>query len=179
MSRWLQKEMKKIEADRIMSVSFLQRITKFMPDKPKLQFAQECLKNMHLSDEELVQFDSEMMADPPVFIKNGKNFESSITITEHYLKAAFLYRKEIDYGIFRLSDIAMTSLELSKSPVIIRPTGRIFDVYLMDANGKRIGGVSMQSEKYYKEFQAALEKYSPDTRLEVSLEEIEKIRKKR
>lgn len=166
MSQWLQKQINRIEEGRKQSASFLQRMTKVMVGKQSLPFASECVKKLQLSDEELAQFDTEMMDEPPVFIKNGKNFDSSIAITEHYLRATFRYRGgEIDYGIFRLSDIAMTSLDLSKNPVIFKPTGRIFDVYLLDAKGKRMGGVSMQSEEDYKAFNAALEKYAPNIRL--------------
>lgn len=152
--------------------------SKSLLEKPKLPFAAQCLEELQFSAEELEQFDSEMMAEPPVFIKNGKNYESSITITEHYLKAAFLYRKEVDYGVFRLSDIAMTCSETSKNPVIIKPAGRIFDVILYDAQGERMGGVSMQKEQDFMEFNAALEKYAPNIRLNVPLEEAEKARKK-
>lgn len=149
-----------------------------LPGKPKLPFAVQCVEKLHFSPEELEQFDTEMMSGPSVFIQNGRGVESSIVITEHYMRAAFLYRKEIDYGVFRLSDIAMTCSETSKNPVILKPAGRIFDVVLFDENGERMGGVSMQKEQDFADFNAALEKYAPNIRLNVSMEEVEKVHKK-
>lgn len=143
-------------------------------NNPKLPFAQNCLQAMNLSAEEVRQFDEEMTSEPPVFIKNGRRMDSAIAITEHYMRAAFLFRGEIDYGIFRLSDIAMTYSETTKNPVIIKPRGRIFDVLLYNGKGERMGGVSMQNEKDYKEFLAALQKYAPHTRVNVSAAEIQK-----
>lgn len=177
MSQWLQEEIIKIEDKRKSSESLLQRIAKFAPGKPILQFASECIEKLHFSSEELLQFDKEMMAEPLVFIQNGRNFDSSIAITEHYMKAAFLYRKEIDYGIFRLSDIAMTCCESSKNPVILKPTGKIFDIILWNGKGERMGGLSMQKEEDFTTFNEAMEKYAPDIRLNVPMEEVEKIRR--
>lgn len=141
-------------------------------NKPKLPFAENCLQNMNLSPDEMQQFDEEMMAEPLVFIKNGRRLDSAIAITEHFMRAAFLYRNEIDYGIFRLSDIAMTCSETTKNPVIIKPRGRIFDVLFYNGKGERMGGVSMQKENDFKEFNAALEKYAPNIRLNVPGEEV-------
>ncbi len=143
-------------------------------NNPKLPFAQNCLQAMNLSAEEVRQFDEEMTADPLVFIQNGKRLDSAIAITEHYMRAAFLYRNEIDYGIFRLSDIDMAYSETTKNPVIIKPRGRIFDVLLYNGKGERMGGVSMQNEKDYKQFLSALEKYAPHIRLNVSAAEVQK-----
>ncbi len=139
--------------------------------RAKLPFAAKCLEKLGMSPEELQQFDAEMAKEPLLFLKNGKHFDKSITITEHYFKAAFIYMKEIDYGIFRLCDIAATYSLTSKNPVIIKPRGRIFDILLLDSKGGRMGGVSMESEKDFKELNAALEKYAPNIRLNLSEEE--------
>lgn len=147
---------------------------KFSQNNPKLPFAQDCLQAMNLSEEEVRQFDVEMTAEPLVFIQNGRRMDSAISITEHYLRAAFLFRGEIDYGIFRLSDIAMTCSVTTKNPVIIKPRGRIFDILLYDGKGERMGGLSMQNEKDYNEFNAALEKYAPNIHLNASGEEVVK-----
>lgn len=155
-------------------MAFLYVKTKSSLSKPKLPFAAKCLEKLELSAAELQQFDEEMKAEPLLFLQNGKRFDKTITITEHYLKAAFLYRKEIDYGIFRLSDIDATWSVTSKNPVILKPRGRIFDILLLDAKGERMGGVSMENEKDYNEFNAALQKYAPDIRLNIPAEEIKK-----
>lgn len=169
MSLWLQKEAEIIDIRRKSSFPKF-----FSKNKPKLSFAAECIKKLQLSSEELEQFDAEMMAEPLVFIENGKRGESSIYITKHYFRAAFLYRGEIDYGIFRLSDIAMTHLIPSKNPSILKPTGRIYDIYILDGKGKRMGGVSLSKEEDFKNFNAALEKYAPNIRLNVSTKELTK-----
>lgn len=143
-------------------------------NNPKLPFAQNCLQAMNLSEEEVRQFDEEMTEEPLVFIKNGRRLDSSISITEHYMRAAFLYRGEIDYGIFRLSDIAVTCSETTKNPVIIKPRGRIFDILLYNGEGERVGGVSLQNENDFKQFNAALEKYAPHIRLNASIAEVHK-----
>ncbi len=169
MSQWLQNERKILEMQNKNAASPLKRL---MAPKKKLTFAAEFLEKLHLSPEELKQFDAEMMAEPLVYIYNGKNGESSIYITEHYLRAAFIYRNEIDYGIFRLSDIAKTYCAQSKNPSIIKPKGRFYDVYFFDSNGKRIGGVSFTKEEDYKTFNTAMETYSPNTRLNVPAEEV-------
>lgn len=155
-------------------MAFLYLKTKSSLSKPKLPFAAKCLEKLELSPEELQQFDAEMKAEPLLFLQNGKKFDKSITVTEHYLKAAFIYMKEIDYGIFRLSDIGATWSVTSKNPVILKPKGRIFDILLLDAKGERMGGVSMENEKDYNEFNAALEKYAPNIRLNIPAEEIRK-----
>ncbi len=155
-------------------MAFLYVKTKSASAKPKLPFATKCLQELALSSEELQQFDAEMKAEPLLFLQNGKKFDKSITITEHYLKAAFIYMKEIDYGIFRLSDIDATWSVTSKNPVILKPRGRIFDILLLDAKGERMGGVSMENEKDYNEFNAALQKYAPNIRLNIPAEEIRK-----
>lgn len=152
--------------------------SKSLLQKPKLTFAAQCLEKLDFSPEELAQFDEEMLSEPLVFIQNGRRFDSSIAITEHYMRAAFLYRKEIDYGVFRLSDIAMTCNVTSKNPVILKPAGRIFDVVLFDNNGERVGGVSMEKEQDFAEFNAALEKYAPNIRQGVSMEEAAAAHKK-
>lgn len=173
MSVWLQEEMAKIEerrrqpdAGHALSVVFFRVKSIFTKHKPKLSFAVDCIEKLHMPEEELLQFDAELMAEPAVFIKNGKDFNSTIAFTEHYLKAAFLYRGEVDYGIFRLSDLTLAVSEISKSGVIIRPTGRIFDVILYGGNGQRVGGVSMTNEKDFLEFKEALQKYAPHIRFE-------------
>ena len=155
-------------------MAFLYVKTKSSLSKPQLPVAAKCLQQLELSSAEFRQFVEEMKAEPLLFLQNGKRFDKSITITEHYLKAAFLYRKEIDYGIFRLSDIDATWSATSKNPVILKPKGRIFDILLLDAKGQRMGGVSMENEKDYKIFNDALEKYAPNIRLNIPAEEIRK-----
>lgn len=169
MSQWLQNERKILEMQNKNTSSPLKRL---MAPKKKLTIAAEFLEKLHLSPEELEQFDAEMMAEPLVYIYNGKNGESSIYITEHFLRASFIYRNELDYGIFRLSDIAKTYCAQSKNPSIIKPKGRFYDVYFFDANGKRMGGVSFTKEEDLKTFNAAMETYSPTTRLNVPAEEV-------
>lgn len=173
MSVWLQEEMAKIEKRRrqpdsghMAPLVFFRVKSMFTKHKPKLSFAVDCIEKLHMTEEELLQFDAEMMADPVAFIKNGRDFNSTIAFTEHYLKAAFLYRGEIDYGIFRLSDLTLAVSETSKSGVIIRPTGRIFDVVLYGGKDERVGGVSMANEKDFLEFKEALQKYAPHVRFE-------------
>ena len=145
MSQWLQNERKILEMQNKNAASPLKRL---MAPKKKLTFAAEFLEKLHLSPEELEQFDAEMMAEPMVYIYNGKNGESSIYITEHYMRAAFIYRNEIDYGIFRLSDIAKTYC------------------------AQRMGGNSFTKEEEIKTFNTAMETYSPNTRLNVLAEEV-------
>lgn len=158
----------------VMMTGYFYMKLKSARNKPKLPFAENCLQKMNLSSEEIQQFDAEMMAEPLVFIKNCRRLDSAIAITEHYMRAAFLYRGEVDYGIFRLSDIGMTCSETTKNPVIIKPRGRIFDILLFSGKGERMGGVSMQNENDFREFNAALEKYAPNIRLNVSFSELQK-----
>ena len=169
MSQWLQNEIKIMEMQGKNTSFSLKRL---LAPKKKLTLAAEFLEKLHLSPEELEQFDAEMMAEPLVYIYNGKRGESSIYITKHFMRAAFLYRNEIDYGIFRLSDITRTYCAQSKNPSIIKPKGTFYDVYFFDANGKRMGGVSFTKEEDFKTFNAAMETYSPNTRLNVPAEEV-------
>lgn len=159
MSQWLQEEIKKMESRKKRNAD-------------NLPFAAKSLEMLHLSLEELEEFDAEMMGEPLMFIENGKRYDNSIVITKHYIRIAFTFGKTVDYGIFRLSDIAMTYCTTSKSPYIFKPQGKIYDILLLDANGERMGGVSLNNETDLKTFNDALETYAPHIRLNVYTDEI-------
>lgn len=151
--------------------------SKTLPNRPKLPFATKCIEEFQFSSEELQQFDSEMMATPLALIKNNNRSDIPIIITEHYMAYTTLHLGEIDYGIFRLSEIAMTCYASSRSHATASPLDKVFDIDLLNIKGEKIGGLTIDSKKNFMEFNAALEKYAPNIQLNVPIKEVKNIRK--
>ena len=152
--------------------------SKTTPNKPKLPIAVNCIESLHLSSEELQQFDAEMMARPLVLIQDTARSDIYISITEHYIVSAFSIMGEKDYGIYRISDIAMTCYESAKSYSTVRPLNKGFDIDLLNAKGEMIGAsLFIDGKKNFTQFNEALEKYAPDIRLNVPMKEVKNIRK--
>lgn len=151
--------------------------SKTTPNKPKLPFATKCMEKLHFSPEELQQFDSEMMAEPLALIKNGNRSDIPIIITAHYMAYAFFDMGEIDYGIYRLSDISMTCYASGRSQTTANPLDKVYDIDLLNAMGEKIGGLSIDSKKSFTDFNTALEKCAPNIQLNVPMKEVKKIRK--
>lgn len=151
--------------------------SKTTPNRPKLPCATKCIEELHFSSEELQQFDSEMMATPLAVIKNNNRSDLPIRITEHYMTETFYYNGEIDYSIARLSDIAMTCYASSKSASTANPFDKVFDIDFLNAQGKKVHGISIDSKKSFLAFNEALEKFAPHIKLNVPLKEVKNIRK--
>lgn len=151
--------------------------SKTTPNKPKLPFAVKCIEELHMSSEELRQFDSEMMAEPLALIKNNNRSDMPIIITEHYMAYTFFNQGETDYRIYRLSDIAMTCYASSRSHETANPLDKVFDIDLLNVKGEKIGWIPIDSKKNFMEFNAALEKYVPSIRLNVPIKEVKKMQK--
>lgn len=152
--------------------------SKTTPNKPKLPIAVNCILSLNITGEEMQQFDTEMMAAPLVHIQDTPQSDIYINITEHYIVSAFVVMGEKDYGIYRISDIAMTCYESSKSQSTVNPLDKVFDISLLDAKGQLLGGaIIIDGKKNFEQFNAALEKYAPDIRLNVPMKEVKKIRK--
>lgn len=151
--------------------------SKTTPNKPMLPTAVKCIEGFHFSPEELQQFDSEMMSAPLALIKTEGRSDTPIIITNHYVASSFFTMGEIDYGIYRLSDIAMTCYASSRNHATINPLDKIYDIDLLNAKGEKIGGLTIESKKNFMDFNTALEKYAPDIQLNVSMKDIKKIRK--
>lgn len=147
------------------------------PKKAKLPCATKCIEELQFSSEELQQFDSEMMATPLAVIKNNNRSDLPITITEHYMTETFFHNGEKDYSIARLSDIAMTCYKSSKSASTANPLDKVFDIDFLDAQGRKIHGISIDSKKSFIAFNEALEKFAPHIQLNVPLKEVKNIRK--
>lgn len=148
-----------------------------IPDKPKLPNAVKCIEQLHFSPEELQQFDAEMMAAPLALIKDESHSNTPIILTQHYMARSFFSMGEIDYNIFRLSDIAMTCYASSRNGATINPLDKIYDIDLLNNRGEKIGGVSISGKKNFMEFNGTLEKYAPDIQLNVPYKDVKKIRK--
>lgn len=152
--------------------------SKTTPNKPKLPIATNCITSMNLSSEELQQFDAEMMSNPLVLIQDTASSDIYISITEHYIVSAFAIMGEKDYGIYRISDIAMTCYESGKSHSTISSFDKVFDIDLLNDKGEMVGGsLIIDGKKNFMQFNEALEKYAPDIRLNVSMKEVKNIRK--
>ena len=151
--------------------------SKTKPNKAKLPVATKSIENLNFSSQELQQFDSEMMTTPLAVIKNNNRADLPITITEHYMTEAFYGAGEIDYNIVRLSDIAMTCYASSKSASTANPLDKVFDIDLLDAQGNKVSGVTIDGKKAFLEFNAALEKYASHIQLNVPIKEVKNIRK--
>lgn len=150
--------------------------SKSIPNKPAFPFAVQCIENLHFSSEELQQFDLEMMAEPLAIIKNNNRSDIPIIITEHYMAYAFLNMGEIDYRIYRLSDISITCYASGKSQSTVNPFDKVFDIDLLNSSYEKIGGLSIDSKKNFMEFNSALEKYAPGIQINVPIKEIKKMR---
>lgn len=159
----------------LMIIVFFSSKSKTTADKPKLPFATKCIENLHLSPEEMQQFDTEMMTAPLALIKTNSVMELPIRITEHYIATVFFVMGEPDYGVFRLSDISMTCYVSGKSPA--NPLDKVFDIDLLNARGEKMGGISLDGKKYFTELNDALEKYAPHIKLNVPMKDVKKIRK--
>ena len=143
--------------------------SKSTPNKPMFSNALKCMEEMHLSPEELKQFDAEMMAAPLFRMEQEKNRpDFPLTVTEHYLTGAYPNSGELDYGIYRLSDIAMTCHAASQGT---------FYIDLLNARAEKIGGLSLQGNQIFAEFNTAMERFAPAVRLNVPMKEVKKIRK--
>lgn len=151
--------------------------SKSMPAKPILPNAAKCIEELHFSPEELEQFDSEMMAAPLAIIHNNNRSDLPIMITGHYLAYAYVDMGDMDYRIYRLSDIAMTCYASGRSSATANPLGKAYFIDLINEKGEKIGGLSIDGKKYFVEFNEALEKHAPHVRLNVSMKEVKKIRK--
>lgn len=162
----------------ILIILLLATKSKTTPDKPKLPIAVNCIESMHLSSGEMQQFDTEMMAAPLVQIKDTAGSDIYIAITEHYIVSAFVSMGEKDYGIFRISDIAMTCYETVRNRATVNPLDKEFFISLLDAKGNLLGGrLIIDGKKNFEQFNEALEKYAPDIQLNVPMKEVKKIRK--
>lgn len=151
--------------------------SKSTPNKPILPNAAKCIGELCFSPEELKQFDSEMMAAPLALIHNNNRSDLPIIITGHYLAYAYVDMGDMDYRIYRLSDIAMTCYASGRSSATANPLGKAYFIDLINAKGEKIGGLSIDGKKYFVEFNEALEKYASHIRLNVSMKEVKKIRK--
>lgn len=161
----------------LMIIAIFGIASKMTADKSRLPFAEKCIEKFHFSAEELQAFDEEMMAEPLALIQtNSRSNLLPIRITEHYIAAFFLDTGEADYGVFRLSDIAMTCYASSKSPS--DPSDKVYDIDLLDAKGAKTGRISIDGEKYFTELNYALREYVPGIRLNVPMEEVKEIRRK-
>lgn len=161
----------------LMIIMIFSSKSKTTADKPKLPFATKCIENLHFSPEELHQFDTEMMAAPLALIKTNSVTDLPIRITEHYITAFFLEMGEPDYGVFRLSDIAMTCYYAGKSASSPNPLDKTYGIDLLDAKGEKMGGISIDGQNYFTELNAALEKYAPHIQLNVPMKDVKRIRK--
>lgn len=151
--------------------------SKTMPNKPKLSFAVKCIEELHMSSEELQQFDSEMIAEPLALIKNNNRSDMPIILTQHYMAYTFFNQGETDYRIYRLSDIAMTCYASSRSNETANLLDKVFDIDLLNVKGEKIGWIPIDGKKNFMEFNAALEKYAPNIRLNVPIKEVKKMKK--
>lgn len=151
--------------------------SKTMPNKPKLPCAVKCIERLHMSSEELQQFDSEMMAEPLGLIKNNNRSDMTIIITEHYMAYTIFYQGETDYHIFRLSDIAMTCYASSRSNETANLFDKVFYIDLLNVKGGKIGWIVIDGKKNFMEFNEALEKYAKNIRLNVPIKEVKRIKK--
>ena len=161
----------------ILMVIIFSAKSKTMPNKPKLPFAAKYIEELHMSSEELRQFDSEMMAEPLALIKNNNRSDMSIIITEHYMAYTFFNQGETDYRIYRISDIAMTCYASSRSNETANLFDKVFDIDLLNVKGEKIGWIPIESKKSFMEFNAALKKYAQDIRLNVPIKEVKRIKK--
>lgn len=152
-------------------------VSKMTADKPVFPLAEKCIENLGFTPEELQQFDAEMLAPSALIQTNSASDLFPIRITEHYIAAFSLDTGEPDYGVFRLSDIAMTCYAAGKSPS--NPSDQVYNIDLLNAKGKKMGGISIDGKKYFMELDFALRKYAPGIRLNVSMKEVGKICKKR
>ena len=146
--------------------------SKSTPNKPKLPNAAKCIGELCFSPEELKQFDSEMMAAPLALIHNNNRSDLPIIITKHYMAYAYVEMGDMDYRIYRLSDIAMTCYASGRSSATANPLGKAYFIDLLNEKGLSIDG-----KKYFVEFNEALEKYASHIKLNVSMKEVKKIRK--
>lgn len=151
--------------------------SKTTPKKAKLPCATKCIEELHFSSEELQQFDAEMMATPLAVIKNNNRSDLPITFTEHYLTETFFHNGEKDYNIARLSDVAMTCYSSTKSASTANPLDKTYDIDLLDAQGKKLRGITIDSKKSFLAFNEALEKFAPHIKLNVPFKEVKSIRK--
>ncbi len=151
--------------------------SKSTPNKPKLPNAAKCIGELCFSPEELKQFDSEMMAAPLALIHNNNRSDLPIIITKHYMVYAYVEMGDMDYRIYRLSDIAMTCYASGRSSATANPLGKAYFIDLLNEKGEKFGGLSIDGKKYFVEFNEALEKYASHIKLNVSMKEVKKIRK--
>ena len=151
--------------------------SKSTPNKPKLPNAAKCIGELCFSPEELKQFDSEMMAAPLALIHNNNRSDLPIIITKHYMAYAYVEMGDMDYRIYRLSDIAMTCYASGRSSATANPLGKAYFIDLLNEKGEKFGGHSIDGKKYFVEFNEALEKYASHIKLNVSMKEVKKIRK--
>lgn len=146
-------------------------------DKPVLPFAMKCMEQLRFSPEELQQFDSEMTAAPLALINSANRSDISLIITKHYLADAFLNMGEIDYGIYRISDIFMTCYASGRNNATVNPFDKVYDIDLINAAGDKIGGLTIEGKKNFMELNSTLEKIAPHIQLNVSMKEVKKLRK--
>lgn len=147
------------------------------PDKPKLKSAVKCIENFHFTETELQQFDAEMTAQPIGLIQNNNREDLPIIITQHYMAYSYYDMGELDYRIYRLSDISMTCYESGKSSATANLLDKVFYIDLLDENGEKTGGLSIDGKNNFVEFNEALEKAAPHIQLNVPYKEVKKIRK--
>lgn len=151
--------------------------SKTMPDKPKLPSAVKCIEGLHFSPEELQQFDAEMMSRPRVVINNDNRSDMPVIITDHYMAYSYFDMGELDYRIYRLSDIAMTCYASGKSQSTANPLDKTFSIDLLDQRAEKVSGLSIDGKKNFEQFNEALGKYAPHIQLNVPYNEVKKIRK--
>ena len=54
---------------------------------------------------------------------------------------------EIDYGIYRLSDISMTCYASSRNSATVNPFDKVYDIDLLNERYEKIGELSINSKK--------------------------------
>lgn len=122
------------------------------------------LEEILITQDEVNQFDSEMMSEPlhNVKLKDG---DGEYYFTQHYLVYKFGRFPLTCYKIFKLSDVYSTKTISLKDHSSITGLGREYYTNLCDKDCNILGGFTIKKRKQYEAFIQDLQRFVPEVRL--------------
>ena len=119
------------------------------------------LAELLTTDEEVEEFDRQMAAAPLCDIQTDSTHH--VLFTHDYIVSCFQINGMPHYRFARLRDVAKSDYRAMRSNE--RVLGRMFLIDLLDAQGKKILGLTVEGTKRMDELEEALKRYCPDIQL--------------
>lgn len=121
----------------------------------------ENLTALLTTDEEVEEFDRQMAETPLCDIQTDSTHH--VLFTQDYIVSSFQINGMPHYRFARLRDVARNDYGAMRSDE--RVLGRMFLIDLLDAQGKKLLGLTVEGTKRMSELEEALKRYCPGIQL--------------